>query len=229
MLNYVEVCSGEGSKPTPKNIACLFQGKQGNWIKVAGLLDSGNLVPGSAAMSAELAAKLGTSWEKYCLDVGTAAHGGSLEVIGKIPTIQMAVSPNLVLNLTDVIVVKNLAHPLNLSLQFLKDCRAKVNYVEEIPHLQIEGEKIPIVAQMETREMEPREKENQMEGVTAQLKETEMEEETDLLGENQIPLDKISDFTELRQQYLNYIHSCSPEVKNCKILPAVDHPEWGHI
>ncbi|MCP4118966.1 MAG: hypothetical protein GY737_26925, partial [Desulfobacteraceae bacterium] len=43
------------------------------------------------------------------------------------------------------------------------------------------------------------------------------------------PLDKISDFTELRQQYLNYIHSCSPEVKNCKILPAVDRPEWGHI
>ena len=75
MMNYVEMCSGqEGSSPAPKNIACLFKGPKGNWVKVAGLLDSGNLVPGSAAMSAELAAKIGVSWEQYCLDVGTAAQ-----------------------------------------------------------------------------------------------------------------------------------------------------------
>ena len=58
------------------------------------MLDFGNLIPGSesAAMSAEFAEKVGVNWEPYCLEVGTAAQGGSLEVVGQIPTLQMAVS-----------------------------------------------------------------------------------------------------------------------------------------
>ena len=54
-------------------------------MRVAGLLDSGNLIPGSAAMSTEFAEKIGVRWEAYHLEVGTAAQGGSLEVVGRIP------------------------------------------------------------------------------------------------------------------------------------------------
>ena len=45
-------------------------------IRVAGLLDSGILIPDSAA-------RIGAVLEPYTLEVGTAAQGGSLEVVGK--------------------------------------------------------------------------------------------------------------------------------------------------
>ena len=53
---------------------------------VAGVLDSGNLILGSADMSTEFAEHIGAVWEPYSLEVGTAAHGGSLEVVGRVPT-----------------------------------------------------------------------------------------------------------------------------------------------
>ncbi|MCP3668527.1 MAG: hypothetical protein GY696_39610 [Gammaproteobacteria bacterium] len=64
----------------------------------------------------------------------------------------MTVSPRLVVILTDTIVIKNLSHPLNLSLRFLKDCRAQLDYTMAEPQLWIKGEQIPIVTQLETRE-----------------------------------------------------------------------------
>ncbi|MCP4993462.1 MAG: DDE-type integrase/transposase/recombinase [Gammaproteobacteria bacterium] len=160
-------------------------------------------------------------------------------MIGKIATIPMAVSESLVVELTETLVVKNLSHPLNLSLQFLRDCRARLNYGRGTPHLQIQGEQIPILAQMETKEMEHQEREqlepvtgegeNEMDEVAGKLEETVLEERTDLPGENQIPLNKISEFTELRQNYLNIVNSCSKKFKEGTILPSVDRPDWGHM
>ena len=118
-------------------------------MRVAGLLDSGNLIPGSA----EFSEKKEVNWEPYRLELGTATHGGILEVVGRIPTLQMAVSPSLVLTLTDTIVIRNLSHPLNLSLRFLKDCQAKLDYTMAAPKLCIKGEQIPIVTQLETLEI----------------------------------------------------------------------------
>jgi hypothetical protein len=113
----------------------------------------------------------------------------------------------------------------------LRDCRAKLNYVGETPHLQIQGEKIPILAQMETKEMEHKEREklepvtgegeNEVDEVAGKLEETALEERTDLPGENQIPLNKISEFTELRQNYLNIVNSCSKKFKEGTILPSL--------
>ena len=106
-------------------------------MRVAGLLDSGNLIPGLAAMSMEFAYKIGVRWEPYRLEVGTAAQGGNLEVVGRIPTLQMAISPQLVVTLTDTIVIRDLSHPLNLSLRFLKECRAQLDYTMAEPQLWI--------------------------------------------------------------------------------------------
>ena len=135
--------------PAPKNIVCLFRGQGDKWVRVAGLIDSGNLVPGSAAMSVAFAQQIGASWNPHCSEVGTAAQGGGLEVVGKIPTLQMVVSPTLILTLTDTIVMKNLSHPLNLSLQFLKECEATLDYAQIEPQLLIKGEHIPMVAKIE--------------------------------------------------------------------------------
>ncbi|MCP3667558.1 MAG: hypothetical protein GY696_34540 [Gammaproteobacteria bacterium] len=71
-------------------------------------------------MSTEFADKIGVRWEPYRLEVGTADQGGNLEVVGRIPTLEMAVSPDLVVTLTDTLVIRDLSHPLNLSLRFLK-------------------------------------------------------------------------------------------------------------
>ena len=61
-----------------------------------------HLIPGSAAMSAVFAARIGAVLEPYSLEVGTAAHGGSLEVVGRIPELSKAVSPSLVIFLIKV-------------------------------------------------------------------------------------------------------------------------------
>ena len=103
-------------------------------------------------MSTEFADRIGVIWEPYKLKVGTAAQGGNLEVVGRIPTLQMAISPKLVVTLTDTIVIRDLSHPLNLSLRFLKECRAQLDYTTAEPQLWIKGEQIPIVTQLETRE-----------------------------------------------------------------------------
>ena len=193
-VHCVEVYSGqEGHTPAPKNISCVFKGRGDQWMRVAGLLDSGNLIPGSAAMSTEFADKIGVRWEPCQLEVGTAAQGGSLEVVGRIPTLQMAVSTRLVVTLTDTIVIRNLSHPLNLSLRFLKDCKAQLDYTMDEPQLCIKGEQIPIVTQLGTREtsvrpepepkkpepVEPEERPD-LEGLPAHLEPTELKEETDL-------------------------------------------------
>ena len=69
-------------------------------------------------MSATLAAKIGADMEPYSLK---AVHGGSLDEVEKIAKMSVAVSANTILELTDVIVIRDLSHPLNLGLRFLKE------------------------------------------------------------------------------------------------------------
>ncbi len=80
VINCGEVCSSQAYKAqVPKHIVCVFRGKGRRMIRVAGLLDSGNLIPGSAAISAVFAARIGAVLEPYSLEVSIAAQGGSLE------------------------------------------------------------------------------------------------------------------------------------------------------
>ena len=69
-------------------------------------------------MSATLAANIGADMYPYCLKV---VHGGSLDEVEKIAKMSVAVSANTILELTDVIVIRDLSHPLNLGLRFLKE------------------------------------------------------------------------------------------------------------
>ncbi len=63
----VSMCQA-GHTPAPKNIVCVFKGRGGQLVRVAGLLDSGNLIPGSADMSTEFAEWIGAVWEPYNLE-----------------------------------------------------------------------------------------------------------------------------------------------------------------
>ena len=179
------------------------------------MLDSGNLIPGSAAMSMEFADKIGVRWEPFRLDVGTAAQGGNLEVVGLIPTLEMSIAPKLMVTLKDTLVIRDLSHPLNLSLRFLKECKAQLDYTTAEPQLRINGEQIPMVTQLETKgttlKTEPKrlvkpEERAYLEGKPVQMEPMEPREKTDLPGVDLIPPDKISVFNSLRQQYTNSLN-----------------------
>ncbi|MCP3663072.1 MAG: hypothetical protein GY696_11345 [Gammaproteobacteria bacterium] len=205
----VEVCSGqEGCSIAPKNISCVFKGQGNEYVLVARLLDSGNLIPESAAMSMEFADRIGVRWEPYQLEVGTAAQGGNLEVVGRIPTLEMTIAPKLTFKLTDTLVIRDLSHPLNLSLRFLKEYKAQLDYTTAEPQLWIEGKQILMVTQLETKETTRRREPERadLNGKPAWTEPMEPREETDLPGVDLIPPDKISVFNSLCQQYTNSLN-----------------------
>ncbi len=209
-------------------------------MRVAGLLDSGNLIPGSAAMSMEVADKIGVRWEPYRLDVGTDAQGGNLEVVGLIPTLEMSIAPKLMVTLKDTLVIRDLSHPLKLSLRFLKECKAQLDYTTAEPQLCLNGEQIPMVTQLEikgtTTKREPKkmesakpEERSDLEGEPAQTGSMEPREKTDLPGVDLIPLDKISVFNSLRQQYTNSLNFVNESLSPYTILPSINSPEYERI
>ncbi len=81
-------------------------------------MDTGNTVPGSAAISADLARELGVKIIPSQLKVTIAAQGSPLEVVGTVASLVMGISPKNLLRLTDVVVYQNLGHQLNLGLNF---------------------------------------------------------------------------------------------------------------
>ncbi|MCP3661493.1 MAG: hypothetical protein GY696_03190 [Gammaproteobacteria bacterium] len=58
--------------PAHKYINCVLKGHGHQVVRVPWLLTSGNLIPGSAAMLATFAAKIGAVMAPYHLEVGTA-------------------------------------------------------------------------------------------------------------------------------------------------------------
>ena len=69
----------------------VFRDSAKNLLRMYGLVDTGNTVPGGAAISASFAAQLGAELKPSPLKVSTAATDGSLEVAGMIPELTMAV------------------------------------------------------------------------------------------------------------------------------------------
>ena len=106
-----------------KHRNCVFRGNGQQVVRVSWLLDSGLFILGSATF----AARIGATLEPYQLEIGTAAQGGSVEVVRRIQQISMAVSYQTVLELKKIIMIKDLSHPLNLSLKFFKEFRAKLD------------------------------------------------------------------------------------------------------
>ncbi len=110
-----------------------------------GLVDTGNTVPRSAAISADLARELGVTIIPSRLKVTTAAQGSPLEVVGTVASLVMGISPTNFLRLTDVVVYQNLGHQLNLGLNFCRQFKARLNYEGDQPCIEIQGEKYSLV------------------------------------------------------------------------------------
>ncbi len=82
---FLRECWHQCQSRSPKSGTYAYQlcfPRQGA-VGSLGLQDSGNLIPGSAAMSAALAAWIGATLEPYQLEIGTAAQGTSLRVMGE--------------------------------------------------------------------------------------------------------------------------------------------------
>ena len=91
--------------------------------RTAGTEDPGpggywHTVPGSAAISADLATKLEVKINPSRLQVTTAVQGSPLEVVRTVANLVIATSTTNLLKLTNVVVYRNLGHPLNLGLNF---------------------------------------------------------------------------------------------------------------
>ena len=125
-------------------IKVKFLGPDNKLWPVKGLLDSGNLTNAAAAMSLTLARRLKLNIYPTRTKVGTAAQGGTLEVVGEVKQLKMALTARLVVSLHRVLIIKDLNSPLNLSLNFLKSVKASINFSQRT--ITIEGFNIPIIA-----------------------------------------------------------------------------------
>ena len=124
----------------------FFRTPKQQLLRINGLLDTGNTGPGSAAISAALATQLGVRICPSQLQVTTAAEDSPLEVVGTVANMDMATSATNLLQLKDVVVYKNLSHPLNLGLNFFRQLQAKLDYEESQPQIMIRGESHPLLA-----------------------------------------------------------------------------------
>ncbi|MCP3668363.1 MAG: hypothetical protein GY696_38740 [Gammaproteobacteria bacterium] len=115
-----------------KLLECYFHNRDRQVLRILGLVDTGNTVPGSAAISVDLAAKLGVKINPSHLQVTTAAQGSQLEVVGMVANLVMATSPTNLLKLRNVV-----GH---LGLNFCRQFKAKLNYEGDQPRIQIRGE-----------------------------------------------------------------------------------------
>ena len=130
----------------------VFRDSAKNLIRQYGLVDTGNTVPGGAAISANFAAQLGAKLQPSPLKVSTAAVEGSLEVAGMVPELTMAVSPTMLLTLKEVMVYKNLSHPLNFGLDFLVQQQANLDYSGDQPQIIIRDTSYPLVSTIDPHE-----------------------------------------------------------------------------
>ena len=131
-------------------IKVKFLGPDKKLWPVKGLLDSGNLTNAAAAMSLTLARKLNLNIYPTRTKVGTAAQGGSLDVVGEVKQLKMALNARLVVTLHRVLIIRDLNSPLNLSLNFLRSVKASINFSRRT--IKIEGFNIPIIAGLYDRD-----------------------------------------------------------------------------
>ena len=64
---------------------------------------------------------------------------------GTVASLVMGISPTNLLQLTDIVVYKNLGHQLNLGLNFCRQFKARLNYEGDQPCIEIQGEKYSLV------------------------------------------------------------------------------------
>ena len=118
----------------------------GRIVKMLGLLDSGNTLPGGVALSERAAKSLKLDVLPCAnLRVQTAHEHGRLEVIGLVRDLRMAISSRTIINCSQVLVIKSLSSDVNLGLQWLRSIKAEISYKGAQALLQVQGESVPIL------------------------------------------------------------------------------------
>lgn len=117
---------------------------------VHALVDSGNTVATSAAISSRLATQLGIQFQPLSLTCGTAAEGQTVEVKGLARNIRLALSPTTVVAMGRVLVIEGLSGGLNLGAKFLMELGAGIQFHPDgTAHLTVQGESIPLTKKVQ--------------------------------------------------------------------------------
>ena len=112
---------------------------------VRALVDSGNTVATSAAISSRLATQLGISYQPMTLTCGTAGEGQTIEVKGLARNIRLALSPTKVVSMGRVLVIEGLSGGLNLGAKFLMELGAGIQFHKDgTATLEVQGEQIAL-------------------------------------------------------------------------------------
>ncbi len=140
-------CAGhtKANENAQKLLTCYFKPKDQPVKQVMGLVDTGNTVPGSAAISVALAKELGVKIVPSQLQVTTAAQGSQLEVVGTVDSLLMGIVPKTFLRLRNVVIYRNLGHPLNLGLHFCIQFKARLSYEGDQLCIEIQETRYPLV------------------------------------------------------------------------------------
>ena len=112
---------------------------------VRALVDSGNTVATSAAISSRLASQLGIPFQPLTLTCGTAAEGQTVAVKGLARNVRMALSSTTVVAMGRVLVIDGLTGGLNLGAKLLMELGAGIQFHRDgTATLQVQGEDIPL-------------------------------------------------------------------------------------
>jgi len=107
------------------------------------LIDSGNLV--NDLISADFAEKLKIKCRPVRKKIGTAAKGGSVQIIGRSPPIKIFIENISKPVIIEPYVVKDLAHPINVGRDFLGRYGGRLEFNPEAGYLEITGQKTKMV------------------------------------------------------------------------------------
>ena len=111
------------------------------------LVDSGNLV--NDLISEDFAKKTGVKYEQIEKKVGTAAKGGSVQIIGRSQPIKLFIENISQPVIIKPFVVRDLAHPINVGRGFLGRYQGKLEYTETDGYLDIYGQKACLIGKNE--------------------------------------------------------------------------------
>ncbi len=114
------------------------------------LIDSGNLV--NDLISEEFAKKIKVKYEPIHKRVGTAAKGGTVNIIGRSEAIKLFVEnvPHPVI--IRPYIVKELSHPINVGRDFLGRYQGKLEYSPSAGYLEILGAKAKLIVKKDALE-----------------------------------------------------------------------------
>jgi len=111
------------------------------------LVDSGNLV--HDLISEEFAKKIGVQYRKINKKVGTAAQGGTVNIVGRSEPIRLFIENIAKPVIIEPYVVKDLSHPINVGRNFLGRYKGRLEYSLTAGYLEVNGNKTKLVVKNE--------------------------------------------------------------------------------